>query len=300
MAQTNKTPQLASVTARDGVDTRNKENSAVPCEVRGGDNLSVEKITGLGGQTAALVFDGWLYSLNLPDYIVPPGAEVRGSEAWCAWENWKERMDPKPRNLDYMRGGFSGYDDTEDHKAVLRALAERVGPNSDLFVQLYREFYNDAVARLKSEIEKNRCIVKTCETEDEMKREMEYSRTAILRHIGFCQDALDDYNVEILLQKFAARKLARWYKRFPPPGVRVSDTGTWIADDDSVAHNDAIWREMHPRCQGCQEDQPNQQAHMGINGCLEPEAEEDYERCLTCGGNAFGSDYRNYCSRACL
>ena len=33
---------------RDGVDTRKKENSAVPCEVRRGDNLSMETIMGLG------------------------------------------------------------------------------------------------------------------------------------------------------------------------------------------------------------------------------------------------------------
>jgi hypothetical protein len=45
--------RLAPVTARDGVDTRNKENSATSCETKGGDNLSVEKITGVDGQTAA-------------------------------------------------------------------------------------------------------------------------------------------------------------------------------------------------------------------------------------------------------
>lgn len=40
--------RLAPVTARDGVDTRKQENSEVPCEVLGGDNLSVDAITGLG------------------------------------------------------------------------------------------------------------------------------------------------------------------------------------------------------------------------------------------------------------
>lgn len=40
--------RLVSANTRVGVDTRKKENSTVPCEVRGGDNLSVEKITGLG------------------------------------------------------------------------------------------------------------------------------------------------------------------------------------------------------------------------------------------------------------
>jgi IQ calmodulin-binding motif len=40
--------QLVSGTTRDGVDTRKKENSVVPCEVRRGDNLPVDMITGLG------------------------------------------------------------------------------------------------------------------------------------------------------------------------------------------------------------------------------------------------------------
>jgi hypothetical protein len=40
--------QLTTATVRDGVDTRKKENSDVPREVRRGDNLSVEEITGLG------------------------------------------------------------------------------------------------------------------------------------------------------------------------------------------------------------------------------------------------------------
>ena len=263
-------------------------------------------------------FNGWLYSLALPEYMVPPGAEVRGSEAWCAWMNWTDRVDPKPKTLDYMHGGFSGYDDTEDHKAVLRALAEAQGPNSDLFTQLYREFYNDAVARLKSEVARNLRIVETCQGEEEALREVEYSRKTILRAVASCQKALDDYHVEVLLQKFAARKLARWFKRLPPPGVRVSETGTWIADDDIAPdreraaflivnwwratqqrlddeHNDRVWREMHPVCQGCRDDQPNQLAHTGPGGCLEPPE----ERCHRCGGDAAGSDYAGYCSRAC-
>ena len=44
--------QLASASARDGVDTRKKENcESLLTQVE--DNLSVEKITGFGGQTAA-------------------------------------------------------------------------------------------------------------------------------------------------------------------------------------------------------------------------------------------------------
>ena len=40
--------RLAPVTARDGVDTRNKENSTKSCGISGGDNLPVDMITGLG------------------------------------------------------------------------------------------------------------------------------------------------------------------------------------------------------------------------------------------------------------
>jgi hypothetical protein len=39
--------RLASVTARDGVDTRNKENSERPCEGARGDSLPVDLITGV-------------------------------------------------------------------------------------------------------------------------------------------------------------------------------------------------------------------------------------------------------------
>jgi hypothetical protein len=44
--------RLVSANARVGVDSRKRENSAVPREVRRGDNLSVEAITGLGHPTA--------------------------------------------------------------------------------------------------------------------------------------------------------------------------------------------------------------------------------------------------------
>ncbi len=40
--------RLVSANTRVGVDTRKRVNSVVPCEVRRGDNLSVEAITGLG------------------------------------------------------------------------------------------------------------------------------------------------------------------------------------------------------------------------------------------------------------
>lgn len=58
--------RLVSANTRDGVDTRKKENSIVPCEVRRGDNLSVDVITGLGFPTvtnwgdAALELDGFV------------------------------------------------------------------------------------------------------------------------------------------------------------------------------------------------------------------------------------------------
>ena len=66
--------RLAPVNARDGVDTRTKENSVMPCEANGGDNLSVEKITGEGGQLAA--------------WVVPPGADVPGSRMSELWNEW--------------------------------------------------------------------------------------------------------------------------------------------------------------------------------------------------------------------
>ncbi len=265
----------------------------------------------------SITFEGWLYSLSLPDFMVPPGAEVEGSAAWAAWRNWLDRVGP-PKNMDYGYCGFSGYDDTEDHKTTLRELAERVGPNSDLFTHLYREFYNDAVADLKRAVWKACTDIRTTSPEfpESIRMLIDYNRNKIQEEIECCQTALDDYHVEMLQQKFAATKLVRWYKRFPPPGVRVSETGTWIADDDddtakersafiithwiraklACLHNDRAWREMHHQCQGCVEDQPNQLAHMGYGGCLETVEEE---LCRTCGCDASGGDYRGYCSRAC-
>ena len=190
----------------------------MPCEVSGGDNLSVEKITGTGGQTAA--FEDWLVELSLPEYLVPPGAEIRGSEAWCAWSNWLERVKCRAPT-DY--GGWAGYDDTEDHKAVLRALAESMGPNSELFTHLYREFYNDAVAELKAEVERaRRCV----DAEGQ-----EFYKGSILRILARCQRRLEDYHVERLQQRRAARKLVRWFRAFP----QISETGTYIAYDEITA-----------------------------------------------------------------
>lgn len=129
--------RLASVTARDGVDTRKKENCGTAAAVNqettrlgAGDQIR-------GGQLAA-------------SYRVPPGADIVGSQMYEAWENYLRIADAYVYDqVDYdgvpcFR--FMPYWKAEDSHAegVQNACRGR-----DYELNLYRRYYNLAVTEFR-------------------------------------------------------------------------------------------------------------------------------------------------------
>jgi hypothetical protein len=134
---TSTVPRLASVTARDGVDTRKKDNCGTAAAVNqettrlgAGDQIRV-------GQLAA-------------SYRVPPGADIVGSQLYAAWENYLRIADAYV----YDQIGCDGlpcfqenpFWKMEDSHAedVQNACRGR-----DYELNLYRRYYNLAVTEFR-------------------------------------------------------------------------------------------------------------------------------------------------------
>jgi hypothetical protein len=68
------------------------------------------------------------------------------------------------------------------------------------------------------------------------------------------------------LTNFQVDRIKKFYVRVPT-GTRIWDA---IQDyDSSIAASQIVSIRLCPVCLGCIEDQPNQLAHMGLDGCLE-------------------------------
>ena len=89
---TSQESRLAPETARDGVDTRTKENWGSVATVNR-ETTSLRGVAqGLGEQTAAVTeFDAWLDILPCVrlDLVAPTGAEVEGAPLWGVWGRYE-------------------------------------------------------------------------------------------------------------------------------------------------------------------------------------------------------------------
>jgi hypothetical protein len=158
-----------------------KENSATSCETKGGDNLSVEKITGVDGQTAAL-------------YLVPHGAEVEGSPMNACWANYMNLANGYVNNVEYFQ--FVSFDTQQGYN---EEDIRRESPPTEEIITLYREFYNQKIT--------------------------DFRRTHSATDLEDALEHLANFNKERREREGAANKIQQWYC------VRLSDTGTYIADE---------------------------------------------------------------------
>lgn len=186
--------RLAPVTARDGVDTRTKENSGkaaagtgeTPClEVRSQDRDE---------QSAAL------------SYLIPPGAEVEGSLMNAHWTNYLRLVDT------YVQGDsvhFFKFKTFESQQSVNERNIERecrkLGGGEEM-LNVFRQFYNAQVT--------------------------DYSCNPTTLTLNYATELLEKYNEELSKQNRAATVIQHVYREFKTPKVEISDTGTFIAEDD--------------------------------------------------------------------
>lgn len=267
--------QLASVTARNGADMRNQENSEVTAVTDGeairlgmGDQVRV-------GQTAALY-----------DYMIPP---IQSVDRFDTWARYKRNADLYAN----LKSEYAYYSDIKvGEDAYIAECCAAISP-SEVFLNIHREFYNGAVTNLRRTIAKaKQNMEKYMDNEN-----CQYELRNIKRANELCAHYLNQYNKELELQNKAAKLIQHLFKMKMaiPNDVRISDTGTWIADDEEDEED------QEDTCQGCRENQPNQLAHMHSGGCLEGYDEEPFIPCsnVNCDCNAYNSIYFGYCSSEC-
>lgn len=325
--------QLASATARDGVDTRNKDNSTAT-EVALGETTCLgagDQIR--GGQTAALY-----------DYMIPP---IHAVDRFDTWARYKRNADLYAE----LKSEYGYYSDIKVGEDVYIAKCCAAISPSEMFLNIHREFYNDAVTDLRRTIAKAEQNMEKYRDDENCQYELQN----IKRANELCAYYLSQYNNELEKQNNAAKLIQQAYRAFKAPKVQISETGTLIAEDDHEEDygkcvkcdeprmgdwvelcaycywdEDAEIKHQHRAarqnaippggytiqvntvlvpgpldvgisdtgtCQGCRDNQPNQLAHMDSGGCLE----EPFLPCsnVNCESNAYNSIYFGYCSSEC-
>jgi hypothetical protein len=126
--------RLAPVTARDGVDTRKKENCGTAEAV-------MQETTRLGEnhvrieQTAAM-------------YLAPPGAEIVGSSMNAHWTNYLNLADLSVNDPEACKWVSYKYQQAVNEKHIER-LCNNMGPNTEGMLNLYRELHNHDVTEFR-------------------------------------------------------------------------------------------------------------------------------------------------------
>jgi hypothetical protein len=191
---TTRDARLAPVTARDGADTRNKDNSGKVA-------TGTEEVTRLGGgdqkrvgQTAAL-------------YLVPAGETGY-------WTNYLRLADAYVNGEDMFQ--FVSYKTQQSYNEQdIQRECNRIGPNTEGMLNLYRESYN-------------RCIT-------------EFRKTLLSNHLENALEYLEDFKKEQREQEDAAKVIQNWFRAFP----KISETGTLVAEDEEP--------EDYGKCVNCDE-----------------------------------------------
>jgi len=130
--------RLAPVTARDGVDTRKKDNCGTAAAVK----QETTSLVGLGqgGQSAA-------------SYLAPPGAEKEGSAMNAYWSNYLSVADSyvKGESDSFM---WVGFDTQQSHNEIeIQRACDRMGPNTHGFLNVYRQFHNAAITEFRKTLQ---------------------------------------------------------------------------------------------------------------------------------------------------
>lgn len=193
--------RLAPVTARDGVDTRNKDNSG-KAAAGTGETTSVGAAHVRDVQTAAIT------------YLIPPGAEVEGSAINAYWTNYLRTADAYVQGdpLEFFK--FTSFKYQQGfNEADIKRECYKLGGGEEMLT-IYRQFYNSYVT--------------------------DYLAEPNSRNLKSALEMLSDYNKELAEQNKAAALIQQVYRSFkaPKPAVKISETGTLIAEDDRQDEED--------------------------------------------------------------
>ena len=199
--------RLASVTARDGVDTRKQDNSGKAA-------AGTEETTSVGvayvtvGQQAAVVVE----------YMLPPGVDVKGSRMSSFWSNYTATADR------YIRGDINAFKFTTFthqqgfNERDIERECRTCGAGEEM-LNVFRQFYNAQVT--------------------------EYKRDPSELALSYVLELLADYNQELNDQVNAAALIKNAYQIFkvraPMPEVDITALIARAIDTEHVPGWDLFW-----------------------------------------------------------
>ena len=126
--------QLAPVTARDGADTRKKENSEEAAAESGEATRVGDGDHERDGQAAAL-------------YLVPTGAEIEGSPMNVYWANYLSLAEDYILDRDFFR--FVPFDKQQAYnEAEIEGECNRTG-EKEAILNIYRMYYNRSITKFR-------------------------------------------------------------------------------------------------------------------------------------------------------
>ncbi len=188
--------RLVSANTRDGVDTRKKDNCGMAAAMN-------QETTRLGAENQ--IRDEQTAAMEM--YLAPPGAEVEGSLMNAYWKNYLNLADHYVNGRDEMFMYVSFERQQSYNEADIARECNRVAPNTEGILNLYRQYYNQAITEYR---------------EDKNSNTLECA-------LGY----LEEFRGEQREQEKATKALQAWFR-----GTRISETGTLIAEDEEHAQCD--------------------------------------------------------------
>ena len=132
-------------------------------------------------------------------YLAPPGADENGSAMNAYWRNYMNLADAYVNGTDDMFMWVSFDKQQSFNEADIARECNRIAPNTEGILNLYRQYYNQAITEYLESRESN----------------------ALETALGY----LEEFKAEQREQEKATKALQAWFR-----GTRISDTGTLIAD----------------------------------------------------------------------
>jgi hypothetical protein len=210
---TTEVTRLAPVTARDGVDTRTKDNQGSAAAVNWETTRSGAGDREQDGSNAAAEFDAWLASLPHVrlDLVAPAGAEVAGAPIWGAWGMYetvaKRRMEDSDESFRWV-----SYE-TQRQRAedmLIAAVSEDRQMDMVYLNNLNREivYMAYAIGRARREL-------------SEGLYPLEFYQLSVLAR---------QKDVEEARAELAVRRIQEWFRSLPAPACR--ECGAWRCQED--------------------------------------------------------------------
>jgi hypothetical protein len=134
-------------------------------------------------------------------YLAPPGADVEGSLMNAYWRNYLALADHYVNGHDEMFMYVSFERQQSYNEADIARECNRVAPNTEGILNLYRQYYNQAITEYR---------------EDKNEKTLECA-------LGY----LEEFKSEQREQEKATKALQAWFR-----GTRISETGTYIAEEE--------------------------------------------------------------------